>query len=141
MPRKTRKALFCPLGGLEENRQLAQVCVAEVGEGRHRGALVDAAWALEMRDLEGDALVLRTLGGQVGRAEQRAADAVVGVAVEAAGGRKELGAGYGLWRKLLGLDPVRHVGQELGAERLLRRGALVRQHAHRERDEDGADDR
>src|SRR5262245_35960763 len=124
MPRKTRKPLFCPLGGLEENRELAEVCFTEVGERRHRRALVDAAWALEMLDLESDALVFRPLGGQVRRPEQRAADAVVGVAVQTARGREELGAGNGLRRKVLGLDPVGHLCQELGAQGLLRCCAL-----------------
>src|SRR5262249_61948789 len=95
MPRKTRKPLFCPLGGLEENRELAEVCFTEVGERRHRRALVDAAWALEMLDLESDALVLRPLGGPVRRPAQRTPGAVVGAAVHATRGPDGLGAGQG----------------------------------------------
>src|SRR5205823_14513284 len=119
------RTLLGPFGGLEENRELAQVCVAEGREGRHRRAFVDAAGALEMCNLEGDAFVLRPLGTQVRCSELRAADTEVGVAVEAAGGREELGAGNRLRRQLLRLHPIRNVRQELGPERLLRRGALV----------------
>src|SRR6266699_2170109 len=115
MPRKMRKALFWPFGGLEENRELAQVCLAEV------------------RDLEGDTLVLRPLRTQVRRAELGAAGAVVGVAVEAAGGSEQLGAGDRLRRQILRLHPVRNVRQELRPKRLLRSGALVGENAHRER--------
>src|SRR6266699_3822978 len=99
MPRKTRKALFWPFGGLEENRELAQVCLTEVREGRHRRALVHTAWAFEVRDLEGDTLVLRPFRTQVRRAELGAAGAVVGVAVEAAGGSEQLGARVRLRRQ------------------------------------------
>src|SRR5256886_13785278 len=141
MPRKTRKALFWPFGGLEENRELAQVCLTEVREGRHRRPLVHTAWAFEVRDLEGDALVLRPFRTQVRRAELGAAGAVVGVAVEAAGGREQLRAGKRRRRQLLRLHPVRNVRQELGAERLFRGCALVGEDAHRERNQQRSHDR
>src|SRR6266581_4378992 len=121
MPRKTRKALFWPFGGLEENRELAQVCLTEVREGRHRRALVHTAWAFEVRDLEGGALV--------------------GVAVEAAGGSEQLGAGDRLRRQILRLHPVRNVRQELRPKRLLRSGALIGENAHRERNQHRSHDR
>src|SRR2546429_3313896 len=135
MPRKTRKALFWPFGGLEENRELAQVCLTEVREGRHRRALVHTAWAFEVRDLEGDALVLRPFRTQVRRAELGAAGAVVGVAVEAAGGREQLRAGKRRRRPLLRLHPVRNVRQELRPTRFLRSGPLVVGDTHRGRNQ------
>src|SRR2546430_13729766 len=141
MPRKTRKALFWPFGGLEENRELAQVCLTEVREGRHRRALVHTAWAFEVRDLEGDALVLRPFRTQVRRAELGAAGAVVGVAVEAAGGSEQLGAGDRLRRQILRLHPVRNVRQELRPKRLLRSGALVGENTHRECNQHRSHDR
>src|SRR6266536_2284572 len=81
MPRKirTKRTLLRAFGGLEEGGELAQVGFAKRREHRHRRALVDAARALEVRDLEGDPLVLRALGAQVGGAELRAADAEVRV--------------------------------------------------------------
>src|SRR4051794_5126567 len=103
MPRniRTTPPLLRALGGLEESGDLAQVRFAEVRERRHRRALVHAARALEVVDLEGDALLLRALGAQIRRAELRAADAEVGVAVEAARRGEEQGAGFGLGRQLL----------------------------------------
>src|SRR5256886_2784853 len=143
MPRKMRKAppLFWPFGGLEENRELAQVCLAEVREGRHRRALVHTAWAFEVRDLEGDALVLRPFRTQVRRAELGAAGAVVGVAVEAAGGSEQLGAGDRLRRQILRLHPVRKVPPEPRPQRLLRSGALVGENTHRECNQHRSHDR
>src|SRR4051812_16487417 len=143
MPRKTRtlESLLRALGGLEENREPAQVVLAEVREGRHRRAVVDAAWALEMRDLERDALVLRPLGAQVRRAELRAAGVEISVAVETPGGREQQGSGDGLLRQLLLLHPAGYRGFQLGAERFLRRRALVREDAHGERHEDRGNDR
>src|SRR5438034_6736575 len=134
MPRniRTTPPLLRALRGLEESSDLAQVRFAEVRERRHRRALVHAARALEVVDLEGDALLLRALGAQVRRAELRAADAEVGVAVEAARRGEEQGAGFGLGRQLLLLDPPRNRCLELGAEGFLGSRALVREHAHRE---------
>src|SRR3982751_3219947 len=76
--------LLRALGGFEERRDLFQTIVSEACERRHRRAGVDARRALEVRDLEGDALVLRAFGGQLGGAEVGAAVAVVGVTIEAA---------------------------------------------------------
>src|SRR5205085_4155605 len=107
------------------DRELAQVRCAEIGEGRHRRALVHAARALEMGDLEGDALVLRSLGAQVRRAELRTAGAEVLVAVEAAGGREEIRSGNSVRRQVLLLHPSGYRSAQRGAERFLRGGALV----------------
>src|SRR5438093_180716 len=63
IPRKTR-TLLPALRCLEKGRQLAQVVLAEILERRHRRAGVDAARALEVVDLELDALVLGTLRGE-----------------------------------------------------------------------------
>src|SRR5436189_2948689 len=106
MPRniRTTPPLLRALGGLEEGGDLAQVRVAEppgAPERRHRRALVHAARALEVGDLEGDPLVLRTLGTQVRRTQLRAADAEICVAVEAARAGEEQGAGLRLGRQLL----------------------------------------
>src|SRR5581483_9511922 len=92
MPRETRTRLrlLPALRRLEEGGELAQVVLAEGRERRHRRPRVDTARALEMVDLELDALVLRALGGQVGRAEVRRAGAEVGVAVEAAHLREDV---------------------------------------------------
>ena len=75
IPRKTRigakstratSYLLRALGGFEERRRAAvRFVLAEPGERRHRRARVHARRALEVGDLEGDALVLRALGGQV----------------------------------------------------------------------------
>src|SRR5919201_6769242 len=88
MPRKTRKRArsLRPLLRFEEHRHPLQVGLAVLRERRHRRSLVDAARALQVGDLEGDALVLRSLGGEVPRAEGRRADVEICVAVEAARG-------------------------------------------------------
>src|SRR5581483_5941459 len=98
-------------------------------ERRHGRSLVDARRALEVVDLELDALVLRTFRRELGRAEVLAAVAEVRVAVEAAGDREQLRAGDRLRvpGEALLLRPCRHVPDELRAERLLRRRALVRE--------------
>src|SRR3954452_24961711 len=95
MPRKTRTRadLLRSLRRLEEGGEMRQVLVPELRERGHRRARVDAARALEVGDLELLALVLRALGGEVGRTEVRRAGAVVGVTREAAGLREERRAG------------------------------------------------
>src|SRR5579885_426941 len=133
-PAKQLRSLFAALGGLEEGGELLQVILAQAGEARHRAAAVHAGRALEVRDLEGDALVLRALRGEVRRAEVVAAGPVVGVAVEAAGDREEPGARDRgrIVRKALRLRAARHLREQLAAERLLRGRALVGEHAHRD---------
>src|SRR6478735_7616883 len=111
-----------------------QVGVAEGRKGRHRRALVDAARAFEMCDLELDALVLRTFRRQIRRTQLRTAGAEVGVAVEAAGGREELRPRDGLRRQLLLLHPAWNSSLQLGAKGFLRRCSLVGEDAHREGD-------
>ena len=93
--------------------------------------------------MEGDALVLRAFCAQIRRPGEGAADAEVGVAVETAGDREQLGPGERLLIVLeaLGLRPRRDLRDQLGAERFLRGRALVREHAHREHDQDRRDDR
>src|SRR5436190_24076648 len=117
MPRniRTTPPLLRALGGLEESSDLAQVRFAEVRERRHRRALVHAARALEVVDLEGDPLLLGALGAQVRRTQLRAADAEVRVAVEAARRCEEQGALLSLRRQLLLLDPPGNRCFELGA--------------------------
>src|SRR6476646_11577957 len=122
MPRKTRMAptLLGTLGGLEEDGELVQVVVAEIGERRHRRARVDAARTLEVVDLELDALVLGALGGEVRRAEVRAAGAEVGVAVRTARLGEQVGAREGLLVVLeaLLLCPARDRCLHLARDRL-----------------------
>src|SRR5437879_598330 len=129
MPRKTctSRFLLLPLGGLEEDRELAQVRVAERCELWHRRARGHAGRTLEVPDLEVDPEVLRADGGQVGRTEVRGADAVVGVARGAAGAREELRARDGVRRQVLVLDALRHRRDHLAGERLLRRRTLLRE--------------
>ena len=86
-------------GPLDASRKVA-ICFslasprpAKDGIGR---AAVHAGRALEVRDLEGDALVLRALGGELRRTEVVPAVAQVRVAVQAAGDREELAARDGL---------------------------------------------
>src|SRR6478672_5535192 len=145
MPRKTRMAptLLGTLGGLEEDGELVQVVVAEIGERRHRRARVDATRALEVVDLELDALVLRALGGEIGRAEVRAARAEIGVAVRAARHREEVRARECLLVVLeaLLLGPARDRRLDLAGDRLLRDRALVGENAHREHHQRGGHDR
>src|ERR671931_500711 len=132
-----RAALLRALGTLEERRELLETCVTKSAERRHRRARVHARRALQVRDLEGDALVLRALRSEFGRAWEPAAGAEVGVAVETARDREEVRPGDGLLvlREALLLRPRRHEGLQLRAERLLGSGALVREHAHRDDDD------
>src|ERR687887_2004097 len=98
MPRKTRTRalpLFPALRRLEERRKLRQVRRPEILEARHRGAGVHARRARQVVDLELDPLVLRAFGGQVRRAREAAARALVAVAVEAADLREDVRAGDG----------------------------------------------
>src|SRR5690348_9588653 len=139
MPRKTRTRalpLLSALRRLEERRELRQVRRPQVLEARHRRAGVHARRAREVVDLELDPLVLRPLGAQIGRAGEAAAGAVVAVAVEAADLGEDLRARDGgrVAGEALLLRPFRYLGHVLAAERLLRDGALPRQHAHREDD-------
>src|SRR5919198_409829 len=103
MPRKTCTVarpttpwLLLSLRSLEEDRELAQVGVAERVELRHRRAGVDARRTLEVADLEVDAEILRADVRQVGRAELLSAVTVVGVTGRAAGAREELRARNGV---------------------------------------------
>src|SRR5439155_22312798 len=84
--------LLAALRRLEEDGQRPEVLGPLVGELGHRAARIDARRALQVGDLEGDALVLRAFIAQVRRAEVVAADAKVGVAVEAADDGEELRA-------------------------------------------------
>src|SRR5438128_4229667 len=83
------EGLLAALRGLEEGGERLQVLRALVREGRHRAARIDARRALQMRDLEGDALVLRALGRQVRRAEEVAPRAEVGMAVQTPDDREQ----------------------------------------------------
>ena len=76
--------LLAALRRLEEDGQRLQVLGALAVEARHRAPRIDASRAFQVRDLECDALVLRALVAQVGRAEVVTPDAEVGVAVETA---------------------------------------------------------
>src|SRR5436190_15244955 len=91
-----RRVLLAALRRLQEGRQGAEVLRPLAGEGGHRAARVDARRALEVRDLEGNPLVLRAFIGQIGRTEVVAADTFVGVAVQAADHREELRPGHRL---------------------------------------------
>src|SRR5437868_8806365 len=112
------EGLLAALRSLEEGGERLQVLRALVRELRHRAARIDARRALQVGDLEGDALVLRPLGAEVGRTEVVAADAEVGMAVQAADDREELGAAHrlGIAREVLLLHPGRDVGEILRAE-------------------------
>src|SRR5262249_20621832 len=113
--------LLAALRRLQEGGQGSEVLRPLAGEGRHRTARIHARWALQVLDLEGDALVLRALCTEVGRAEVVAPDAEVGVAVETADDREELRSldGHGVVGEALLLCPRRHVRQVLHTERLL----------------------
>src|ERR1044072_335830 len=136
-----RERLFPALGTLEERRELLETCVTKSAERRHRRARVDARGALQVRDLERNALVLRAFGRQVRRAGETAAGAFVGMAVEATRDGEEIRARDRrlVVREALLLGPRRHKRLQLRAERLLRRRTLVREHAHRDDDEDRRD--
>src|ERR671930_819513 len=88
-----RAALLRALGTLEERRELLEACVTKSAEGRHRRTGVDTRRALQVRNLERDALVLRALRSQFGRTWEPAAGAEVGVAVETARDREEVRPG------------------------------------------------
>src|SRR6266540_4666730 len=137
MPRKTctrASSLTRALRGLEEDGELFQVGVAELPEARHLRARIDAARALEVVDLELDPLVLRALLRKGGRAEVRRAGPEIGVAVGTAGLGEQLrprNRGRVVRETLLG-RPFRYQRDHLARDRLLRRRALVREHAHRD---------
>ena len=101
-----RRQAQCLTGPLEASRNVAICCSrasprpANDGIGR---AAVHAGRALQVRDLEGDALVLRALGGELRRAEVVPAVAQVRVAVQAARDREELGARRS--RRLVAVKP------------------------------------
>src|SRR5213080_2370108 len=107
--------LLAALRCLEEDGQRLQVLRALVVEPRHRAARIDAGWAFQVRDLEGDALVLRAFVAQIGGAEIVAADAEVGVAVEAADDGEELGSPHrlGIAGEVLLLRPTGNVREVL----------------------------
>ena len=119
----------CHFGPFDASRNAASArgssapCVAKLGIGL---PLVHARGALQMGDLEVDALVLRALGGQVGRAEVARAGAEVGVAVEAADLGEELRPRDRLRVVLRSPAPSPSSAPcvELRAERLLRGRAL-----------------
>src|SRR5439155_24370334 len=105
MPRKTRTEspgayrpsprgpwiLLRPLPRLEEDGEVVQIVLAEVGEGLHRRARGHAARALDVVDRELDALLLRAFRREIGRPEVRAAGAVVRMAVHAPHSGEDLG--------------------------------------------------
>src|SRR6185437_13260422 len=159
MPRKTRTGRYSlrplgwermrpsvfdvALGGFEEDRELAQVVLSEPRERRHRAARVHARGTLQVRDLEGDAEVLRADVREHRGAEVVAAVGLVGVAVQAARLGEQLAAGERVLvvREALILRPGRDVADDLAAEGLLRRRALVREDAHRDDDQRRRDER
>src|SRR5262245_62148811 len=114
--------LLAALGCLEEGGQGSEVLRPLAGEGRHRAARIDARGALQVRDLEGDPLVLRSLVAEIGRTEIVTPDAKVGMAVETADDREELRPlhGHGIVGESLLLRPRRHMREVLHPERLLR---------------------
>src|SRR5207237_1750806 len=118
--------LLRSLGRFEEVRERGQVLVAETRERRHRRTGVDAARALQVGDLELDALVLRALRREVRRAEVRGARAEIGVAGQAACLREQRRAGLGelVPCEALLLRPLRHLRDDLARERLPRGRAL-----------------
>src|SRR5712691_1105464 len=89
---KSPKALLRTLRRLEERRELPQVLFAERVELRHGRTRIDTRRAFQVPDLEVDPLVLRTLGGEVRRAELRPTAAEIRVAVETPGLREQLRA-------------------------------------------------
>src|SRR5437762_14101423 len=123
-----RVELLRALGTLEERGELLETRGTKSPERRHRRARVDARRALQVRDLEREALVLRTLGRQVRRAREPTARAEVRVAVEAARDGEEVRARdrRRVVREALLLRPRRNQRLELGAKRFLCRRALVR---------------
>src|SRR5215217_7353785 len=120
IPRNTRTAaLLRTLGGLEEDGELVQVVLPERGERGHRRAGIDAARALEVVDLELDALVLRALLGQVRGTQVGRAGVEVGMAVRATRLGEENRARVGLvvpLEALLDL-PARDRSLDLGRDR------------------------
>src|SRR5262245_7577729 len=69
IPRDCARSLLLALGGLEEDREVVEPCVAQRRELRHRRAGVDARRAREVANLEVDAEVARADVGEVRRAE------------------------------------------------------------------------
>jgi len=141
MPRKTRTAgLFRALGREEERRQLRELLVVEA-ELRH---YVVAELRRVADVLHEELLVapLRPFGAEIGRTLVRAPGAEVRVAGGAAGAGEDLRAGdrFRIVREALPLGPGRDRLNDLARERLLRGCPFVRQDAHREHDEDCADD-
>src|SRR4249919_2758348 len=127
MPRKTRTAgLFRAFGFAQEHAELLQLLLSERGELRHHVVAelrrVCNVFGEEVRPLT--ALCDRR---QVGCAEVGAAGAEVGVAGSAAGARKDLGPGDGVWivGETLTLRPCGHGLHDLAGEGLLRGRALV----------------
>src|SRR6476646_12290263 len=144
MPRKTLIALSVtprvrpgravPLGlapgalaGVEERGDLREVLVAEVAVRDHHVVPV-LGRVRDVRLEEVDAAARRADLREVGRAELAGALAQVRVAVQAAGLREQRRAGDRgrVVRKSLLLRPLLRLagGDQLGAESLLRRGAL-----------------
>src|SRR4051812_26048252 len=85
--------LLAALRGLEEGGQLPQLRRPLTVETRHRATGIDARRTLQVRDLEGDTLVLRPFVAQVGCPEVVAAGTEVRMAVEAADDCEHLGPG------------------------------------------------
>ncbi len=118
--RRARR-LLRSLRGVEEGCELGEVLDPLAGEARHRASLVHARGALQVRDLEGDPLVLRPFGREVGRTEVVVALTEVGVAVEAADRGEEPCASDRdrVVLEALLLRPARDELDQLRAERLL----------------------
>src|SRR5437867_5074455 len=105
MPRKTCKGpatLLRALRRLEEDGQSVQVGLAEILEARHGRTRIYAARALEVGDLEPDALVLGALGRQIRGPEVGGAGPEVRVTVQAACLGEDGRSGYSL---LAGVRP------------------------------------
>src|SRR5262249_1399194 len=128
-PRGDAAVLLAALRRFEEVGELLETLRTEVLERRHRRTGVHARRARKVPNLEVDALVLRTLGREVGRTRGAAADPLVRVAVRAADHREQVRAGDRLRVVLesLLLRPGRNERLELAAERFVRGRALVRE--------------
>src|SRR6476660_6052596 len=141
MPRKTRTAgLFRALGRLKERSELRELLVVEA-ELRHH-VVTELRWVADVAHEKVFRVALRPFGAEVTRALVRAAGAEVRMTGRAARARADLGTAtrVRVVAEPLALRPGRHRLDVLARERLLGGCVFERQDAHRDDDQDRADD-
>src|SRR5437868_14460290 len=129
------EGLLAALRGLEEGGERLQVLRALVRERRHRAARIDARWALQVGDLEGDPLVLCALVAEIGRTQEVAACAEIAVAVQAPDDCEELRPcdRLRITGEVLLRGPLRNERDVLARQRFLCGRATVGEDPHRDR--------